>query len=584
MQRVLRAFIDFLKNPINYLLTIGVAFSFYKFSVEGENKWTIRSDGSGYYAYLPALIIYNDPTFVSSTKAEAKVHNGTLSDNFLFKDQAGRTYNKFFPGEAVLQAPFFLLAHFIASISGAQTTGYSEIYQFFFWIGAMFYAILGLVYYQRFLNVFSNRGVNIKWIFSFFILATPIFFYLFLTPSFSHLYSFFLFSIFLFQVQKWAFEKSTKRNILIGFLLGMIFLVRPTNLVVLIVLPMFWYSGRTFWDWIRKRIMSLSFVLSILLPFVLVTGILPLCWHWQTGNWLVWSYRGEGFNWMEPSFIRALFSFRSGLFLHTPVMVFSVLGIYFWFRENRFQTIIFIIFCLFSSWIIFSWWCWDYEATFGNRPFTEHFLIMGLPIFFLSSKKEALVSFLTFFFALVGTIRLTTYFNEVMVDQRFKSDNYIQSLQFWKDENKNRWFFSEACEPYGKMRSRETLLQMDELLVKSTDEYVATNLIQLPEKRNGKRYFVRMTCEKRIFGTEKFTDVFFVVDAYNAGFENRNFKIMPLYNDIYEGKKAWKQLTFETQIYDYMEKCTEAKIFVWNPGKRHFELKNIRIELLVFGN
>lgn len=584
MQTVSKAIIDFLKNPINYLLMLGVAFSFYKFSVDGNNQWTISSDGSGYYAYLPALFIYNDPSYVASNKAEAKVHNGAESDNFLFQTQTGRTYNKFFPGEAVMQTPFFLLAHFMASISGAETTGYTEIYQFFFWIGGLFYGILGLVYYQRFLQKYFGMSHSSKWTLALFLLATPVCFYLFFTPSLSHCYSLSLFSLLLYHANEWRMDTSVARNVRIGVLLGLIFLVRPTNLVIVLVLPVLWNTGSNFWEWLREQLNRRRFWISLLGPCLIVCSLLPLAWYWQTGNWLVWSYRGEGFNWLEPNFLRALFSFRSGLLVHAPILIFSLIGCVFWFRKNRFQAMVWFLFTLVHSWILFSWWCWDYESTFGNRPFTEYMVIWFLPVFFIPKKITKLRVLVFSLLALMGLARLLAFENETLTIQRFTKENYLESLLFWKPENKNRWNFTESCEPYGKLLSRKILIQQDELHVKPTDEYVATNLIQLPEKRNGKRYYVRMTCEKRIVGTDKFTDVFFVVDAYNTGFENRNYKIMPLYNDIYEGKNAWKQLTFETQIYDYMEKCSEVKIYVWNPGKRTFELKNIRIELLVFGN
>jgi hypothetical protein len=583
MQNDKKHFKKLFRNPINLLFLVGIAFSFYRFSVDGENKWTIRSDGSGYYAYLPALFIYNDPTYHASNRAEAEIHNGVVSDNFLFKTKTGRTYNKFFPGEAVMQAPFFLLAHFIASISGAEASGYSEIFQIIFWIGAMFYAFMGLIYYQRFVQglFLFNQPVNL--VFTQFVLATPIFFYIFLTPSFSHVYSFFLFSVFLFQVQKWVSDSSVLRNVKIGLLLGLIFLVRPTNLVILFLLPVLWDSFQTFYDCIRIRVKKPSFFISVIGTFLLIFGILPLSWYWQTGQLFIWSYRGEGFNWMEPNFLRALFSFRSGLILHAPVLILALIGCVLWFRENRFQAIVWMTFSFVNSWIIFSWWCWDYEATFGNRPFTEHFLFLGLPIFYLASKKPKLIALTILPFAIIGVMRLTAYFNGTMSDQRFTSENYLRSLVFWKAENKNRWFFSHACEPYGKLRSKKSLLEIKELTVNSSDEYVATSLIRFPKKRNGERYYVRMTCEKHIPGTKKFKDVFFVVDAYNEGFVNRNYKIMPLYNDIYEGIKDWKKLTFETQVYDYREACTEAKIFIWNPGKHHFKLRNIRVEWFEYG-
>ena len=73
----------------------------------------VRSDGSGYYAYLPALFIYHDNHFEKTAAIEQKVRN-IEQQHYLIYDQTGQKYNKCFPGIATLQAPFFFLSCFFA--------------------------------------------------------------------------------------------------------------------------------------------------------------------------------------------------------------------------------------------------------------------------------------------------------------------------------------------------------------------------------------------------------------------------------------------------------------------------------------
>lgn len=83
----------------------------------------IRADGLGYYSYLPAIFIYNDYQFsfiddIKKTHPQINFGNG-----FLNKTDEGNV-NKYYIGLSILLLPFFLLAHFIASIFNLSPDGY----------------------------------------------------------------------------------------------------------------------------------------------------------------------------------------------------------------------------------------------------------------------------------------------------------------------------------------------------------------------------------------------------------------------------------------------------------------------------
>jgi len=116
----------------------------------------ISSDGRGYYAYLPAIFIQQDPTFQKTLEAEnnfipfdsqhyiieTAVHgNGILPEDSRF--------NKCFPGIAVLQLPFFGIACAVEYLQGNQVTGYSATFTNFFYLGHLFYALLGFLFFVK---------------------------------------------------------------------------------------------------------------------------------------------------------------------------------------------------------------------------------------------------------------------------------------------------------------------------------------------------------------------------------------------------------------------------------------------------
>ena len=99
----------------------------------------IISDAKGYYAYLPALIIYQDFEYEFLAEMDEKYYK-VGQDKHIFIEQNGRRVNKTFPGVALLYLPFFLFAHFLASLLYLPADGYSHIYQLLFDFGLFFSA------------------------------------------------------------------------------------------------------------------------------------------------------------------------------------------------------------------------------------------------------------------------------------------------------------------------------------------------------------------------------------------------------------------------------------------------------------
>ena len=109
----------FLKRTGIYLIAILLALSFFKVNGFFSNKKSeiIKSDGLGYYSYLPALFIYGDYSqeFVKNKFSSYYVYNG-MPDYMELIDN--KLVDKYFLGTAVLMSPFFMTAHLLSSYSG----------------------------------------------------------------------------------------------------------------------------------------------------------------------------------------------------------------------------------------------------------------------------------------------------------------------------------------------------------------------------------------------------------------------------------------------------------------------------------
>lgn len=571
-----------IKNPILIIgLFIFIMGLFFVFKKETRDQ-VIGSDGSGYYAYLPALLLYKDGSFEQSAAAEKKYTR--TEPLYLYKTKDGKTYNKYFPGVAVLQLPGFIAAWIAVKFTSHPADGYSAIFKFSFYFNALLYAFLGLFFFCKVLQqIFGEQFEKYPWIVIVIYCTTPLLYTAIDTPSNSHIYSFFLFALFAWQTLRLKSTFSSNGIFVLGLITGMIFLVRPTNLVVVIMLPFLLETKENttsfFKTLFRSKFKNLSMgFLGLTLPIL----VLLLSWKWQTGRWILWSYSGEGFNWLHPAILQNLFSFRSGIIWQSPIMLFAFAGVIYMWKNNPFKTCCWILYFGLNLWIISAWWCWDFESNFGNRPLTEHFLFLLLPLFYLPLNKSFLLKTGLIILALIGIIRWIELREGYMSVQRFTKDNYFKSLVFWKKENKGRWNLTNSVVPFGKRIESDVLLSQDGIIrITPEQEFSMSAEKSLRKNRSNERYYYYVTLERKLIDPE-WKDIFLVVDAYNSDMSKRYYRPTNLFNDKLAGKKDWEKIVCSGTIYDNFQELEYVKIYLWNPSGTSILIKNINISLELY--
>jgi hypothetical protein len=106
----------------------------------------IRSDGFGYYAYLPSIFLHHN---VSFTGAEQAMPPGTsLSETYgIGLDRTtGHLVNKYPIGTSVLASPFFLMAALYSLLARGVGTGYATAYQAAMVVSGIFYLCAGTAF------------------------------------------------------------------------------------------------------------------------------------------------------------------------------------------------------------------------------------------------------------------------------------------------------------------------------------------------------------------------------------------------------------------------------------------------------
>ena len=372
----------------------------------------LEYDIAGYYAYLPATFIYKDLQFSFYDKILEEDTSGEEKGDFRQSSVDDKIVNKYFVGTAILQLPFFAVAHLVTLATGGEANGYSYWYIFFIAISSVLYGLLGLYFLSKILTSFGLRNSTIWIVILSITFGTNFFVYTSIDPGTSHTYSFACVNAFIWFFI--LFNKSSSRKLffILALLLGLILLIRPINVIFLLGLPVFLDSFREVKSLLLKfRKLGIYFILGCLFS-LLIVSIQLLIYKLQTGSWFLYSYAGESFNFTNPQIFNFLFSFRKGYFLYTPLAMVSILSLYAFYKYNKFKALSLCVFLIAIVYVFSSWWSWWYGGSFSSRVMLEYSLFVFLPLGFLIQKFSG-IKYKLF----IGFIVIVTIFSQIQIYQ-----------------------------------------------------------------------------------------------------------------------------------------------------------------------
>ena len=348
----------------------------------GKDKWKgiLESDARGYYAYLPATIIYHDLNLGFFDSIEGKKYY----DPHYYYDYRvtvnGHLMNKYWCGTSICELPFFLIAHITTTLNDDHLAdGYSKLYPIFINLAAIFYLMFGIFFLEKLLLLYgvdkNKRLITISFIF----LATNLFYYALIEPGMTHVYSFAWISFFLYHAKKLVISASRKSLLLVSLSLGIIFLIRPQNIIVVLLFP-FLAGSFTHLSGFLKSFAHQKTNFSIgAVVFVIIIFIQLLLNKLSCNSFFADTYPGESFNFLQPHFVDILFSYRKGLFLYTPFYLVCFGGFYYLYKQNsKWESFSLALFLIALIYLLSSWHNWWYGGSFSSRVFVDY-----LPLFAL---------------------------------------------------------------------------------------------------------------------------------------------------------------------------------------------------------
>lgn len=384
----------------------------------GKDNWRgiLEADAKGYYAYLPAVFIYHDLNFGFFEAIEEKYSANHLLVDYRVNLNEG-SINKYYAGTAILQSPFFMLGHIATQLCGEDEDGYSKWYMILVSLASLFYLFIGLYYLRKSLLMIHLPDKWIALLIPAFLFGSNLFVYTVVETGMSHVYSFALMSIWLHLLLQFKADNRLSRLFWLAGLSGLIVLIRPINILVLAVLPFVAGSWGTVKDFIDPLLQKPLRLLGAGLLFLVFPFLQLLIYKLSTDSWWVYSYSEEGFDFANPHFIEILFSYKKGLFLYTPIYLFSFIGLFVFWKNDRFRLWAWLFFFGLITYVFSSWWMWYYGGSFSSRVYVEYLpffvLLMAFGIRELKSKWKkqgfALLLFLTVVLCQIQTYQYRYY-------------------------------------------------------------------------------------------------------------------------------------------------------------------------------
>nr|MBK9650260.1 hypothetical protein [Bacteroidota bacterium] len=363
------------------IVTIYIVIAVWSISLNLFTTNRIIVDAPSMCTYLPAVIIHHD-LHLNYIDQNPEYYKDKI---WCYRIENGNRLIKSSVGISVLLSPFFLVGHFIAILTSAEQTGYSWPYQNAMTIGVMIYLLIGLFFLRKFLLSFFDELTVALTLISI-VLATNLLWYTTFEPFMSHAISFALISASMYYFHQWLCDGKPKNIFFFIILFGFICMVRPLSITLLIYFALYallQHQSKVSSNLalLMKNIMvAKKAILFGSFIFLLLLSMQFFYWKYITGHWFFDVYINEHFCFNSPQIIPFLFSFRKGIFIYSPVLLFIIPGFFLLYKINKGLCISTLIFFLVTIYFLSSWWAWSYGISWGMRPIIEFYAILSMPM------------------------------------------------------------------------------------------------------------------------------------------------------------------------------------------------------------
>jgi hypothetical protein len=354
----------------------------------------VQGDGAGYFAYLHSIVVDHDLN-MTDEYAAARAAGTHVAGDTAVVPATGLPANQFSIGPAVLSLPFYLVA---LALKPSGSPQFEPPFTFAFTLASLLYGALALALIYVWLRRLGHTSGIALVAISGVALATPFLFYAVYDPSYSHMFSAFMVTAFMYV---WWSRRATRGLagwLALGVIGGLMALVRwqdaPLMAVTLLDVP------RARWRLLAMAPGALVAFSPQLVADEVIFG------HLTPGASTV------SFSVLPGHYLDVLFSSFRGLFTWAPVLVAAVAG--WWFVRDGALRAAFAMCFVITLAIIGAFVYWYGGAAFGMRFFINLTPFFAIGLAALASRLRPAVAWIAAGVVTAWNLLLILSFSHVM--------------------------------------------------------------------------------------------------------------------------------------------------------------------------
>jgi hypothetical protein len=608
-----------IQKTINRIIILLVAIYglICNFNIDGTCSKSIAWDAFGYYAYLPSTFLSGDIGNKNLEKIDVINKQYKLSETlYQFNTLPNGNHPiRYSSGVALVSLPFFACGHINAKLAGYPTDGYSLPYQLWFNVSNLFWLIVGIIAFNKLLQQYFNLSTT-NIVLALIFIGTNFIHNTIKSFGNTHLFEFSFYSLYVLQLSNYFANRSNKKSILIGLTAGIITVIRPINILCLILFA-FWEMNPFRKEELLKRLNLIKANLSSFNLFLLgfLIAVLPQLIYWQltTGFFLYQGYdnNGEGLDIFNPHTLNFLFSFRKGWFLYTPIMVFSFVGMYIMLKKKIAISNTLITFSIINIFLLSTWTCWWYASCYSQRTVIDTYPILSISLGYFvedvinSSKgKKIILSLIASLLIIINLFKMWQFDKGILnMDSETKPhfiNNYFSTTKQNDDSllliprNSNYEFTLNNPQNYiSKQLYFNNFDNVDEsfpdnlvfeekenrYIIKSEQEFTKGNHIPFMEITEKTHAYIKVSFD--VLFTKKYTENKFVFvelfehKAKGYAYHAREIGIVSHQDSL---TNKWYKQEFYLQTPEVRNTADIFTCYFWNYGHNEIKIDNFKIE------
>jgi hypothetical protein len=535
---------------ISTIVLVWTSLFYYPRYNKPGSEATISWDVSGYYWYLPSIFIYKDVKMQGFAPKIFEKYAPTPEVQQYFKNRNGAYVMKYSIGQAVLYSPFFFISHIAAPIFGYEQDGFSLPYQLGIQIGSLLIALLGLFYLRKVL-LFYFKDSTVGWVLLAYALGSNYLNYAAIDSAMTHNWLFTTYTLLIYATIKFYQNSTWIYAIFIGLLVGINALVRPTDIIAVII-PVLWGMNDLTIDSIKSRIGFLwqnnKLIISAAILTALV-GFIQLAYYKYAGEeWFIYSYQDQTFSWFKPHFNDFIFSFRSGWLIYSPLFFLAIFG-FFLLRQKNIGWVAITFFSIINLYIVCAWDIWWY----GARAMVQSYPILAFPLATLVEKSSAKK---WSNYLVIGFIGICIYINLWWTHGIHKGAYYdaFNGTKAYFYKTVGRWNIPAE---YQKLYDTKEYFDGERKNVKEiyTNNFDSDSLLILEARK------INGTTSEFVNAAKQFTK------AYEIPIKNDQAKWIRVKNTFKCGQKEWNFWLMTQVVVKFYNGNQEVKVNIYRPQR-----------------